>query len=221
MSAASFFFAVLMTQIAPPVIVEDPSGPEELQTSPAPQRMACPVPAAACPRMQLQTCMPVVCGMPACAVPVMAPPEQVAQLPAPPKIYRNPRADRPFGINFNYAGPALIGFSVTAFVTPSIQAEAGLGPLTKYAGATYHFGGSDPRKVWTPYVGLMIVRLHEIFETDGGDGDATFATYVPVGVQYSGRGGFLFAVEGAWAHLRVDGESLDIPWFGFKFGYRF
>ncbi len=219
MYAASWIFIVLLTQIAPPVIVEEPAEPEEIVEAPpaAQGRFACPsAPSSRCP--QVRTCVVVPC-VPACAIPAMAPPAQVAQLPAPPKVYRNPRSERPFSINFNYAGPALIGFSVTAFVTPRIQLEAGLGPLTKYAGATYHFGGENPRKTWTPYTGLMVGVLHDY--VDGEEEAKSYGTYVPFGVQYSGRGGFLFAVEGAWAHLRIDGESIDVPWFGLKFGYRF
>lgn len=220
MYAASCLFAMWMTQIALPVIVEEPPSAQHMKLV-APTTYNCTAPAPSCARMYHPPCIWVNCSMPNCqTVPIVAPPPHIAVLPKP-QIVRNPRIERPFSMNFNYAGPALIGFSITAFFTPNIQAEVGFGPLTKYAGATYHFGGENPRKTWTPYTGLMIAHVHEFFETDDNTSSSTWGTYVPFGVQYSGRGGFLFALEGAWVHVRINGEFVDLPWFGLKFGYRF
>ncbi len=146
-------------------------------------------------------------------------PPQIVSMPAPPRIYTNPRSERPFGINFAYAGPALFGVTITAFVTPTVQLEAGIGPITRFVGATYHFGGERARKLWTPYTGVSFVDF-----TNGIDdgSDELFGVYVPFGIQYSGRGGMTFSIEGAWAHISSgSGDSLDIPWFGIKVGYRF
>ena len=220
MTLTSLIFALSI------VLAPQPQAYEELPEADGPVEVVTPPPALPAPGQAVRFCRLQPCpanfpcyqqpGQPA-ALPM---PPQVVSMPAPPRIFKNPRTDRPLGLNFEYAGTALFGLTATYFITPTIQLEAGLGPITRFFGATYHFDGHNPRKLWTPYIGLSVVDFHNLDE-DGGDGGLG-AVYIPFGVQYSGRGGMTFAVEGAWAHINPgDGETIDIPWFGIKVGYRF
>ena len=223
MTLSSLIFALSIVMAPNPQAIEEiaePDGPMEMVTPPAPSTCRSAVPGGCRQPQAIQFCRLAPC--PAnypCYQNSVAVPPQFASMPAPPKLYTNPRSDRPIGIHFEYAGPALFGVTVTGFITPTVQLEGGLGPITRFFGATYHFGGEKARKLWTPYTGLMVVDFTN--GIDDGDDDL-FGVYVPFGVQYSGRGGMTFSVEGAWAHINTgDGETLDVPWFGIKIGYRF
>ncbi|MBU1243028.1 hypothetical protein KKD52_13485 [Myxococcota bacterium] len=227
MTLTSLFFALSILTAPNPQAAEEISeydGPMEIVTPPAMPSSTCGAPVApGCGRtatVQFCRLQPCPANFPCYRNAQTAPvPPEFALMPAPPRIYKNPRIERPFGVNFNYAGPALFGVSLTHFITPTLQLEAGIGPITRFFGGTYHFGGEQARKLWTPYAGLSVVDF--INGIDDGD-NPMFAVYVPFGVQYSGRGGMTFSIEGAWAHISgTDGESIDVPWFGIKIGYRF
>lgn len=226
MTTTSLIFAAFLFLAPQPQAYEEmpaDEGPVEVVTPPPAVTIAAPGQARLCrlrPCPANYPCLMQPGGMMQPGPGSLPMPPQVVSMPAPPRIYKNPRSDRPLGLNFEYAGPALFGLTATYFLTPTIQLEAGLGPITRFFGATYHFDGHNPRKLWTPYIGLSVVDFHNL-EPDGGD-DGMGAIYIPFGVQYSGRGGLTFAVEGAWAHLNTgDGDTLDVPWFGIKVGYRF
>ena len=227
MTISSFIFALSIVMAPNPQAAEEITemdDPIEVVTPPALPSSTCGNPmVSGCPRVNaVQFCrlQPCPTNFPCYRQQGgMGVPQQFVNMPAPPRIYANPRSDRPFGINFAYAGPALFGVTVTAFITPTIQLEGGIGPITRFLGATYHFGGEKARKLWTPYTGISLVDFTN--GIDNGDDDL-FGVYIPFGVQYSGRGGMTFSIEGAWAHINTgDGESIDVPWFGIKIGYRF
>ena len=102
----------------------------------------------------------------------------------------NPRLDNRFGVNINIGSPT-IGFSVSfdCFITSSVNIEAGIGLFGAFGGMKYHFSGSKNTANWTPYLGLFYGANLSL------ESDAYTNLYVPLGLQYTGNKGFVFAVE--------------------------
>ena len=101
----------------------------------------------------------------------------------------NPRNNR-FGVNINMGSPTLLlSASLDYFITSSVNIEAGIGLFGAFGGMKYHFSGSKNTANWTPYLGLFY-GANLSLETD------TYTNlYVPLGLQYTGSKGFVFAVE--------------------------
>ena len=101
----------------------------------------------------------------------------------------NPRNNR-FGVNINMGSPTfLLSASLDYFITSSVNIEAGAGLFGAFVGMKYHFFGSKNTANWTPYLGLFYgVNLSL-------ESDSYTNLYVPLGLQYTGNKGFVFAVE--------------------------
>ena len=102
----------------------------------------------------------------------------------------NPRLNNRFGVNIIMGGPSLVlSGSLDYFITSSVNIEAGIGLFGAFGGMKYHFSGSKNTANWTPYLGLFY-GANLSLETD------TYTNlYVPLGLQYTGSKGFVFAVE--------------------------
>ncbi len=221
MTLSSLLLAFSLWMASPPPVLEMDAPEEEMFIPPVPghqvHRTRRPDGPCRTPQVQLCQLQPCPAGYPCACQAGHGVPGDIYGLPRPPKVVTNPRSDRPTGIHFAYAGPALIGFTVTHFLTPTIQLEAGLGVLTRFAGVTYHFDGHNPHSRWTPYAGITLGDFHS---WDSGM-DKYYGVYIPLGFQFSGRGGFTFSVEGAWATVSDGTETYSFPFFGLKVGYRF
>jgi hypothetical protein len=123
---------------------------------------------------------------------------------------QNPRLKYSSGINLYGIGPNAIGsVSYDRFLTPHLNAEAGIGFIGVHIGIKVHlWGGSD--KKWTPYMGAAVAR--SLFPAVGVD----FLPYFPIGIQFVGDNQFNFSFEVAPFQL----EFLSWNLVGIKFGYR-
>jgi len=124
----------------------------------------------------------------------------------------NPREQYPHGISLYGVGPNLIGsFSYDYFITPHLNANAGVGFMGVHAGMNVHFWGGRVDKRWTPYVGAFIAWAP--FDYIGVD----FLPYFPIGIHYLGKNRFQFAFE--IAPLQLQFQAWNVA--GVKLGYRF
>jgi hypothetical protein len=123
---------------------------------------------------------------------------------------QNPRLKYSSGISLYGIGPNAIGsVSYDRFLTPHLNAEAGIGFIGVHIGMKVHlWGGSD--KKWTPYLGVAVAR--SLFPAVGVD----FLPYLPIGIQFVGDNQFNFSFEVAPFQL----EFLSWNLVGIKFGYR-
>jgi len=130
----------------------------------------------------------------------------------------NPRKARPFGINLNLGGPSvLISGSFDFFVIPTVNLEVGTGFIGTFGGVKYHFLGNEAERHWTPFAGVYYTKIDvPYFFSPGGHEEE--GLYFPVGIQYLGDRGFLFAVE--VAGLLINNSNMAI-FGGLKIGYHF
>jgi len=111
----------------------------------------------------------------------------------------NPRLNNRFGVNMIMLGPSLVlSGSLDYFITSSVNIEAGIGLFGAFGGMKYHFSGSKNTANWTPYLGLFYGANLDI------EIDSYTNLYVPLGFQYTGNKGFIFAVELAGRFLLND-----------------
>jgi hypothetical protein len=124
----------------------------------------------------------------------------------------NPRKINPSGISLYAVGPNLIGsVCYDYFITPYLNAEAGIGFIGVHGGLKVHLWGGNDNKKWTPYFGASITR--SLFPSAGVD----YLPYFPIGIHYVGEKRFNFAFEVAPFQIKM------LAWnvVGAKFGYRF
>jgi len=123
-----------------------------------------------------------------------------------------PRMDYRNGVGLYFIGPNAVGsVSYDYFVTPHLNAEAGIGFIGVHLGLKTHFWGGRADKKWTPYLGASITR--SLFPSVGTD----YLPYFPAGINYVGENGFNFAFE--IAPLQLNFLAWNVA--GLKFGYRF
>jgi hypothetical protein len=123
---------------------------------------------------------------------------------------QNPRLKYPSGISLYGIGPNAVGsISYDRFLTPHLNAEAGIGFIGIHFGMKAHLWGGSQRK-WTPYIGAAVAR--SLFPAVGVD----FLPYFPIGIQFVGDNHFNFAFEIAPLQF----EFLAWNLVGVKFGYR-
>ncbi|BDD15673.1 hypothetical protein MATR_24980 [Marivirga tractuosa] len=123
---------------------------------------------------------------------------------------QNPRLKDSSGISLYGIGPNAIGsVSYDRFLTPHLNAEAGIGFIGVHIGMKVHLWGGSERN-WTPYIGAAVAR--SLFPAVGLE----FLPYFPIGIQFVGANHFNFAFEIAPLQL----EFLAWNVVGVKFGYR-
>jgi hypothetical protein len=111
----------------------------------------------------------------------------------------NPRLNNRFGGTINIGSPSSIcSSSLDCFITSNVNIEAGAGLWGLFGGMKYHFLGSKNTANWTPYLGLFYAGYLD----DGAEPNTIL--YVPLGLQYTGNKGFIFAVELAGRFLLND-----------------
>ncbi len=111
----------------------------------------------------------------------------------------NPRLNNRFGGTINIGSPSSIcSASLDCFITSNVNIEAGAGLWGLFGGMKYHFLGSKNTANWTPYLGLFYAGYLD----DGAEPNTIL--YVPLGLQYTGNKGFIFAVELAGRFLLND-----------------
>lgn len=134
---------------------------------------------------------------------------------APSKI--NPRIDNPFGLNFNFGGPSILGLSANYYLNTKTSVEAGFGFFGLFAGGTYHFNESK-NKLWTNYFGVFAHHAFDIgFQDEDSNSiedDIRNGVYIPFGIQYLDYNDLSVRFEIA------TGTILKL-FFGIQLGYHF
>ena len=139
------------------------------------------------------------------------------------------RSETPIGFNLNIGGSSgLLGGSLDAFVSPSINIEVGIGHAivspSVFGGVKYHSDGVSDEN-FSLYTGIIVVVVSEMYKPSRIHTRSTGIPllYVPIGFHSISDNGFTFGFELAGAYDK-SGDFFKhhfFGWAGIKIGFHF